>query len=99
MTTQITEGCILVEIWGYEQTNADFYRVERRTAKMVVLARLERISQIDATLTGTAVPGKAIEGPALRRKVSVRQGEEIAKGQSGILRLWNNKPVKISSYA
>ena len=96
---KITEGSILVEVWGYEQTNEDFYRVEKRSAKMVKLAPLERISQIGATLTGTALPGKVVEGPALRRKILVHQEEEMAKGQFGILRLWNGKPVKISSYA
>ena len=66
---------------------------------MVALARLERISHIGATLTGTAVPGKVVEGPALRRRILVYQEEEMARGQFGFLRLWNNKPVKISSYA
>ena len=98
-STHITEGSILVEIWGNEQTNADFFRVEKRTPKTVVLTRLERISQIDGTLTGTAVPGKPLSGPTLRRKVIFHQGMEMANGESGILRLWDQRPVRISSYA
>lgn len=35
------KGDILVEIWGYDQTNADFYKVLKRTPKMVVLRQLD----------------------------------------------------------
>lgn len=97
--TRITEGSILVEIWGYEQTNADFFRVEKRTPKTVILTRLERISQTNGALTGTAVPGKPLSGPTLRRKIILYQGAEMVNGESGILHLWDKRPVRISSYA
>lgn len=54
-------GDILVSKWGYDQTNASWYRVERRTEKSVWLVELERGSYHETGfMQGMETPGEKI---------------------------------------
>lgn len=51
-------GAILDSSWGYEQTNSDFYRIERRKNDTVWLLPLRSISRHVTDMTGTCIPGE-----------------------------------------
>ena len=95
---RLCAGDILVGIWGYEQTNASFYRVEKRTPKQVVLNRLNNVTTW-AGFTGEALPGEVRRDKPERRKVTLCGNEEVGYDESFILRKWNGKPVSVTSYA
>lgn len=56
-------GAILDSSWGYDQTNYDFYRIQRRTNDTVWLLPLQaqQASNGPASMTGTCVPGEPKE--------------------------------------
>ena len=101
--TTLEPGAILSSTWGYDQTNASFWRVERITkGGWVILARLEAIEESDGpqTMTGRVTPGQPT-GEQIRRKprftsygvsITIDQGIEYAQE-------WNGRPVSVSHYA
>lgn len=63
-------GDILVQSWGYEQTNVDFYEVTALVGKaMVEIRELAQSRTHEGFMTGNCapVPGKYI-GPAMRKR-------------------------------
>lgn len=72
-------GQILVSQWGYEQTNADFYMVIRKTATQVVLQKLKaRTLEVVRTMTGRAAPmPDETDGKPFRRKIILCRGERF----------------------
>jgi len=85
---QITEGQILASSWGYEQTNVDFYRVERIAGQFAVLQKLgsKETSDGELAMTGRAVPDEAV-------LVSARFRRKIHKAS------WGSTFVQITPYA
>lgn len=70
-THGIKPGDVWRTIWGYDQTNVDFYEVTRVTKTMVTLVRLDRLTCYDPrTMQGLAkpIPGRHVGAP-IRRKV------------------------------
>lgn len=97
--SHLSAGDILVGTWGYEQTNASFYRVEKRTPKQVVLCRLKNVTTWTKDFNGEALPGDVRENKTERRKVTLCGNEEIVQGECFTLRKWDGKPVQVTSYA
>jgi len=54
--TEIKIGDIWVSKWGYDQTNADFYRVQSVSAAMITLAKIASDTTWTPNMTGTAQP-------------------------------------------
>ena len=98
-SSQLCAGDILVGIWGYEQTNVSFYRVEKRTPKQVVLCHLKNVTTWTKGYAGEALPGEARKDKTERRKVMPYGNEEVVYGECFILRKWDGKPVRVTSYA
>jgi hypothetical protein len=95
-------GKIVVNSWGYDQTNIDYYLIVKRSASFVTLQPIGQKSQEDGWLTGTCTPDpdKPLPEPTTRRKVIVRGGKEIGvKSEFGWCDLWDGKPDHWSAYA
>ncbi len=105
-------GAIVADSWGYDQTNVDFYRIERRTpAGFLVLQPLEGIEAPDAprtpggppTMTGTVTPGSD-KGKTIRRRLCFRDSEPIGfainnYSGGGWCQLWSEDERHVSHYA
>ena len=99
-TRALKENDILSGLWGYEQTNASFYKVVKRTAKTVVLIQLETVVESwDRYLCGNAVPGAEKPGTERRFKVHNWGDGECCFAEHHALRLWDGTPERVSSYA
>jgi hypothetical protein len=106
-------GAIFVYTWGYDQTNAYFYEVVKRTPKSVMVRRLEAIEtpDPDGFMTGQTVPqpGQFCRDqfqhviPAQRKALKAyRYGDEaepMLTFDYGVGTLWNGEPVRVSHYA
>ena len=101
MTTAhiLKENDILSGLWGYEQTNASFFKVVKRTAKQVVLVQLETVVKSwDKYMCGFAEPGAEKPGTERRYKVHNWNGQECCFAEHHALRLWDGQPERVSSY-
>lgn len=70
---ELKVGDVLRAIWGYDQTNVDYYQVvELNGATMVTLRKIGEDREASAWMQGysTPKPDKFVGGP-IRRKVSV----------------------------
>lgn len=115
MTTQdgYQPGAIVADSWGYDQTNVDFYRIERRTPTgFLVLQPLETVELTDpprtpggpATMTGKASPGAAKGVRTLRRRLCFQGDEPIGfaindYSGGGWCSLWDGSEKHVSHYA
>ncbi|KKM99528.1 hypothetical protein LCGC14_1146920 [marine sediment metagenome] len=98
-----TEGKIISNSWGYEQTNIDFYKIIKRKGEFVTLQPLKSIEKSNGalTMTGTCIPGEPDpKGKTIRRKVHYRDGREsgLAIQSHGWASLWGGEPEHFSSY-
>lgn len=92
--------------WGYDQTNIDWYLVTKRTPKgQITLSPVFDERTVDFFMQGNSSPTN-VPNPhekILKRfvKPSYRAGDEIAnlKPSYGIIRPWDGKPRRYSSYA
>lgn len=115
MIPQIIEpGQILLSTWGYDQTNASFFQVLKRTGKTVTVARLGTKNEWSgSSMVGTAMPCPAEEDPVtarrplneqspLRRKIRANtEAVEFIKIETWGMYAspWDGKPVQVSCYA
>jgi hypothetical protein len=114
MSTQYEVGSIVDSSWGYDQTNVDFYRIEKRTGSTVWLIPLTCRRVDGAGLTGTATPGdpKAVgeyeigskgyrwNGKPIRRTLKYRNGQPVGFSiKHGWASAWNGAPVNWTAYA
>jgi hypothetical protein len=95
-------GHILVSSWGYDQTNIDWYRVERLVGEtMVELVKLGAVqTRQDGGnwLTGQCVPD--IDGPAKGEPFRVRaNGDHVRLSSYSYAYLWDGRPRSWSAYA
>lgn len=91
---------ILVSTWGYEQTNASFFKVLRVMGKFVEIVPLDEIETAlpDChAMFGTSVPG-AVRGASSRKmfKLSENYGYSVKINSYSTAFLWNGKPVEVS---
>jgi len=98
---EIKEGTILVNTWGYEQTNVDFYKVLSRKGDTVILRKLEnkRLSFDNKRLASLEVPSDKFEGDSFKKKVIDGWKSEEVKMQFSNAIPWNGKPVEATHYA
>ena len=99
-TNQAAE--FFVSQWGYEQTNVTFYKVLKRTAKMIVMIevknKIERIDWGNYLAMPTDEPTEWAE--PLRRKIDVdRRVVEVARIKSyAYAHKWDGEAVKGTDY-
>lgn len=100
-TEGIPVGTIFVSTWGYEQTNVDFLRVTRVTAKTVMVEPIAtEVTPAEAYMTYTAVPGKHAIGEPMRRRVHTYGSRpSISLNSFATATVWDGHPVLGSSYA
>lgn len=106
-------GDILVAKWGYDQTNASWFRVERRTEKSVWLVELARGSYEETGfMQGRETPGTEVrkrerwtpsgyvDDTVFRRKLSFYRDEPTVRMASYMYaHPWSGNPEWTSSYA
>lgn len=96
---------IIHHSWGYEQTNADFFRIVARKGDWITMQPLELLEQSDGaqSMTGRATPGAAVTAAAtIRRRLRFGRGMPygfaVHRGY-GWAKLWSGRPVAVSHYA
>lgn len=95
-------GDILYSSWGYDQTNIDWYVVDRVTESMAIYTQIKADVMMDGPMadTGTSSPEKPIKriGKPLKGKVLEYGGEPRIKVTSfEIAKPWDGKPKKFST--
>jgi hypothetical protein len=97
------EGKIVTYMWGYEQTNIDFFKIIKRKGDFATLQPLKSKILRDEDMRGEVIPSDEIDTdePIIRRKVHVRDGKEsgIAVKSYGWASLWEGQPEHFTSYA
>lgn len=92
-------GDILDSLWGYEQTNVDFYQVIAKTAKTITIQKIRQNREDTGWLQGICTPRPndfAKDSIPLTRHVSSNYiNLESYSGAS----LWDGKPVHWTAYA
>lgn len=107
-------GDFVVNTWGWEQTNVDFYVVVGVTAKAIDLRRVKSVKTYDGpgSMTGRAVPMlDALGRPVLETGASECEANgkyrpRPGAGSPGLVKFeygfgdkWNGKPKSFSEYA
>lgn len=94
-------GTILVNRWGYEQTNVDFYQVIKVTEKTVVIRQIAAEKVKEENLIGCVRPVKDnFIGEPMRRKIINAFGHTFVSLNSySSASIWDNKDVVYTQYA
>lgn len=103
-------GRYFVSHWGYDQTNIDFYKVVKATAKSVFVTHVKTIRKFECSsrFEYVAVPGNEVddlgircfgEKEVMRKAVEVFRGDAFIKTKLGVARLWDGQTMMGSSYA
>lgn len=98
---EIKEGDFLEYIWGYDQTNVDFYKVLSRKGDTVTLRKVENktIKFDKSRLASLEVPSdKFVDAPFKKRVVDGWKSQEVSMPY-GICVPWDGKPVEATHYA
>lgn len=71
-------GAILVDHWGYEQTNIEFYVIVKRTKTTVTILPMEKGTDYDGfKMEGKNTPGEIKwEEKPMRKKIQIHDGKE-----------------------
>jgi hypothetical protein len=97
---ELKEGDILDSSWGYEQTNVDFYRVDKILGKKFFLVRKmksQRIEGSEGFMCDRVVCGSEVVNFDLFKGNVTRQGFLKIKGN--LCSVWDGKPMHRSWYA
>lgn len=93
-------GDILDSQWGWEQTQTDFYRVERVLEKSITIVPIaQRTTEYTGSMSEmvTAIPDHVIGEP---RTVRVLTGGSVrVRGNYGFASKWHGRPMHQSHYA
>jgi len=97
----LVKGTVLVSIWGYEQTNVDYYVVTNVVSdKMVDIAKIASNLDTDAghgPMSGTRTPDPLkITGQPMRKRATA-DGIRLSSYSSA--HVWEGRPVHCSWYA
>lgn len=99
-------GAILVDTWGYEQTNIDFYCIIKSSGDWItVLPMTKKCSKEGSFMCHKNEPGDIIyTATPIRKKLKKSNGEAIGFSfrdytGGGWCKLWNNKPAISTQYA
>ena len=97
-------GTILASSWGYDQTNWDFYKVVKATARMVYLVKMDTIKDEDPiAMRGTVRPNTNVNGKEVLGRFKVQSWHD---GSCDYVRIedyelakpWDGQPKKFTSY-
>jgi hypothetical protein len=93
-------GDIVLNTWGYEQTNADFYQVVRVTAKTVVVRHVESEAEPTGDMTTREQPViDKFDGPEKRKRPYLWDGKpHLPMHSYSGCELWDGRAVHTSSY-
>ena len=97
------QGDILESTWGWEQTNADFYIVEKTTDTTAWLRKIGKKVQATGDMTALELPDPQVvsaEKP-MRRKIKKWEDspEYVSINEYAVASAWDGEPVSTSSYA
>lgn len=96
-------GAILEGTWGYDQTNVDFYKIERRTNDTVWLRPMtSRQVEVTGFMSERVEPGVVTDRPLMRRKLFRDRDGRIAGCRYmsyGWIGEWNGSPATATHYA
>lgn len=98
-THELKEGDILDSSWGYEQTNVDFYRVEKILGKKFFLARKmkpQKVEGSDGFMCDSVVCGSEVVNFDLVKGNVTKQG--FLKITGRLCSLWDGKAMHRSWY-
>ena len=91
-------GAIVVDSWGYEQTNIDFYLITARVGDMVTLQPIGQRREYTGDMQGNCTPDpETFAGDPIRRKVN--KWGAVAPYSFSCGRIWDGRPMGWSSYA
>lgn len=95
-------GDILVNTWGVEQTNVNFYQVTNVKGMYATFKEIESKDTLSSpdSMRGTSVPlkNKFKSGTELRKKMFNYNGITHVKIKYGSTRKWDGEPVSFTSY-
>lgn len=94
-------GDIVVNTWGYGQTNREFYQVEKVAAKSVALRRVksDEVSDGPQSMSGRATPKKndfETDRNLTGENGTHRAGPYGVKFKDGSGKKWDGKPMRFS---
>ena len=92
-------GQILVDSWGYEQTNIDFYEITRVTACRVFAKRMTAKIEPNGFMSGYSTPGKILEEKKEIQMTPSRYSKNCVNFRNHSASLWDGKPESCSWYA
>lgn len=101
-THSITVGTILVSMWGYDQTNVDWYEVVAVTRATVQIRQIRGRRVRDAGFMSEHVepiPGEYIGEPMRRKPLSYIERPAVSINSVANAYLWDGKPQTASHYA
>lgn len=99
---ELVPGTVMYSEWGYDQTNIDYYIVDRRTPTMAVLLPLASTEVADAGfMSYYVVPDESrVRGSPVRCKVLDYEGEPYCTvGYRQYAYVWDGEPKMESHYA
>lgn len=90
----ITAGTVLVSSWGYDQTNVDFYEVQKVANGWAWIQPIgQETVETTSYLSETVIPNSQPHGKIFRRKVrSFSSGDYVAITDYASAKPWNGKP-------
>ena len=93
-------GDVLVSTWGYEQTNADFYKVTKvmgAQLELVSLGENEKSTPGSGGMFGTSTPDLTRVGLPKRKKFKTTdKGYYVKINSFASAFLWDGEPVNVS---
>jgi hypothetical protein len=97
-------GDIITCSWGYDQTNVDFYKVTKVTAKTVSFVRITADRKYDGPMHGHSMPDPTQIHPYSRAQTrrwstSTHFGWSCKCDPGGFAHLWDGKPEEFSEWA
>lgn len=96
-TTLYQPGDIVVSTWGYDQTNVEFYRVERVTKASVTLIEIgQRTTETTGSMSEMVAANPDWTGKMSSHRVQPGGSMKIGHGYGS---LWHGRPMHQSSYA
>lgn len=107
ISTTYTVGAILIDMWGCEQTNVDFYCIIKVSGDFITVQKMTKYSQAESGfMTRKNTPGQIdTDELTLRKKLRTnKDGEAIGfsfrnYSGGGWCNLWKGDAVTSSHYA
>lgn len=101
-THALEVGMILVAMWGYDQTNVDWYEVVKVTPATVQIRQIKSKREADAGFMSEHVvpdPGNYIGEPIRRKPLTYTSRPAVAVESYANAYLWDGTPQTANHYA